>query len=45
MFAAVDVCYDEGQSTARAACVLFPDPLGEVITEDQLARGKDPPNG
>ncbi|HVX10588.1 MAG TPA: endonuclease V [Pirellulales bacterium] len=34
MFAAVDVFYDEAQSRARAACVIFPDALGDRITEE-----------
>ena len=37
MFAAVDVFYDEVQNWARAACVVFSDPLSDVTTEEAVA--------
>ena len=37
MFAAVDVFYDEGQNCARAACVIFSDPLGDATTQEAIA--------
>lgn len=37
MFAAVDVFYDEQNNWARAACVVFTDPVSDAIAEEAIA--------